>query len=218
MPTHRSACGGDINTNCFDWKLDENNINATDAANIEIIGTHTHAGQSWTVGRKNLSEVQVFLIIKDGCHAMVLQKGCFYTTNEPNKEYQYVLLDRLGDQQNFRLIDDITKYGNYATMQFIECGTTTATADELVQVLKADLKLRWVEDIQRPRADGQESFDLFFALRVLHGLGVLQNVAPVKSRLWTEEQMEGVIKFVDPSWNKPERPGLLKSIWQRITA
>eukprot|EP00931_Biecheleriopsis_adriatica_P038766 TRINITY_DN22164_c0_g1_i2.p1 TRINITY_DN22164_c0_g1~~TRINITY_DN22164_c0_g1_i2.p1 ORF type:complete len:142 (+),score=18.96 TRINITY_DN22164_c0_g1_i2:226-651(+) len=121
------------------------------------------------------------------CPCDGLLKGCFYSTNQPGKTYPYVLMDRMGDRQKYRLIQDITAYTGYQGWQIIDYGTTMATAEEFVQVAKEDLKLKWARNCARPMANGEESFCLYYALNVLHALKVLKNVRPVKSNLWTED-------------------------------
>jgi len=203
---HQFRPSAGIDTNKLGWNFDENNIKASGLASIEFTGTDHQGkptGEKWTVSSPPPYGAKVSLVIKDGVHAMVLMQGNFETTNHPGKVFNYVLMDRLFQFQSYRLVDDITKYDGYSTFVTMDCGTTMATADKLVNIVKEDLKKKWAQNLLRPREDGEESFCLYYAMNVLHALGVLKNIVPVESDLWKVDQMTKVIKFVDPSWTSP---------------
>lgn len=204
LAAHHSTVDGTIDTNALDWDVDVDNMKATGIVSIEIIGTGQQAGETWTVGSTTTSGAQVSLVINSGVHAMVLLKGSFYSTNQPGDTYPYVLMDRCFGQQKYRLIKDIHVYGNSSALNIIDCGTTMATAEQLVQVAREDLKLKWANDYTRPMENGEESFCLYYALCVMRALNVIKNVVPVKASIWTEDQMADIIKFVDPSWTCPQ--------------
>lgn len=196
-----------IDTSVLEWALDSSNVKATGIGTIEITGTDNDEKKTWTVGSKTASGCQVFLIINNRCHAMVLLKGCFYTSKQQDTIYPYVLMDRIGGIQNYRLIKDITKYKSYKCWQKIDCGNSMATAEALVRVTQADLGRRWARDLNNPT--DQESFCLHYALSMLQALEVLKNVQPVEAEIWTKDQMEKAIKHVDPCWTRPGQTDVL---------
>jgi len=127
----------------------------------------------------------VSFIIHAQQHAMVLLAGGFYTSQRPSS-FKYALCDRFEELERFRLITDITRYAGYEHMKFQPLGTTRATAQQLVEVLQADLSMPWARSLCAPRPDGSESFCLLFALKLIKGLGLIDKVTPEACRLWTK--------------------------------
>merc|ERR1711920_275614 len=107
-----------------------------------------------------MSGATVSLVICGGIHAMVLLKGCFYSTNSEGETYPYCLMDRMGDAQTYRLVKEITGYRGYEGWKIYNCGTTMATAQQFVDIAKKDLKLKWAQSYQSPMENGEESFCL----------------------------------------------------------
>lgn len=191
---HTSHGAGFIETNALAYDVDLPNLKAVDVATVEIIGTGDNDGETWKLGAKLGERLKVQFVIKNGNHSQVLLKGHFWTSVNPGTTYEFALLDRLFGEQKIRLVKDITDYNGYNSMKIYDCGTSLPTAMALVFAAKEDLKRKWADDFMHPNAD--ESFCLFYAVWMIRGLGVLDELKPRASSLWTEAQMQEVMDKV----------------------
>lgn len=190
------SCTSDTSTE--EHTITDQQARATVRAN-GVLGVTFGGRSSWTFS-SSAKGVYVYILVS-GTHSYILIKDAgtgFTLSTDPGTRYQYLMCDRLFDEQKHRMIKDINTYNGYSSMTEYYVGKSMALSDSFVKAVHEDIKKLWAKDWKKPAMDGSEAFCLLYVLNVCHHLGVLRDVTPFDADAWTAEDMRTLIRFLDP--------------------